>query len=159
MRKTCFLILSNKSRRLNMIKQITFSFKLKQMKKQKPAILLIPILAFLISIQRINAQQDWCKHCDPRFQVCICETYAPKPRHCRCVNIFYLARQQKISVKIFDESGRIIKSAAGNEIKIAGHEIMWDYKDDKGNSVPPGIYFVKLEGDNYSEARKITVIK
>jgi hypothetical protein len=47
-----------------------------------------------------------------------------------------------------------------DEVKLPGeYEIIWDGKDDKGNEVTSGIYFYKLQTKNFSQTKKMLLVK
>jgi len=39
------------------------------------------------------------------------------------------------------------------------YEIIWNGKDDEGNSVSSGIYFYKMKTSDYSKTRKMLLIR
>jgi flagellar hook capping protein FlgD len=62
------------------------------------------------------------------------------------------------SIQIYDATGRLVKTFT--EVMQPGStEINWDKKDDSGNAVSPGIYFVTVNVGNYSETKKISISK
>ncbi|MFH1312134.1 MAG: M14 family zinc carboxypeptidase [Candidatus Eisenbacteria bacterium] len=59
------------------------------------------------------------------------------------------------SISIFDVRGRVIR-----ELQIASSgEASWDLKDEQGNPVTPGIYFVLSGPDGKPAARKVVILK
>jgi CubicO group peptidase (beta-lactamase class C family) len=73
--------------------------------------------------------------------------------------IFSLSHSEKVSIKIFDISGRLVKTLADKQMVVGDHQLIWDIKSINGNPVPSGIYFVKFTAGNYSETKKLSVIK
>lgn len=42
----------------------------------------------------------------------------------------------------------------------AGHKkVVWNGKDDKGVNVSSGVYFYRLETDNYSDSKKLVLVR
>ncbi|MEO8086804.1 MAG: FlgD immunoglobulin-like domain containing protein [Bacteroidota bacterium] len=66
---------------------------------------------------------------------------------------------EKISIKIFDITGRLVETIADGEMQEGVHQLEWNTKDEKGNLVNAGIYFLKLETINYSETKKLSVVR
>ena len=56
-------------------------------------------------------------------------------------------------------TGRIVKTLADEEMQEGVQQIEWNATDEKGNAVDAGIYFLKVEGENFSETKKLSLIK
>ncbi len=65
-----------------------------------------------------------------------------------------LESEQKVSLRIFDMSGRLVKTLAEKEFTEGEHQIVWD-----AANVKTGIYLLRMETENYSENRKLIVTK
>jgi len=67
---------------------------------------------------------------------------------------------QDINLKIFDVSGRVVKSF-NLESCIMNHEsaIFWDGKDDSGRKLPAGVYFVRLEAGDFKQVEKAILLR
>lgn len=67
---------------------------------------------------------------------------------------FSLEQVEKFSVKIFDMSGRLVKTVADKIIEPGEHIVQWD-----ATGVNAGIYIVQFNDGTYRETKKISVIK
>jgi Secretion system C-terminal sorting domain len=67
---------------------------------------------------------------------------------------FSLDKSEKISVKIFDLTGRLIKTLADKIFEQGVHELQWN-----ATGVKTGIYIAQLNTGTYREKRKISVVK
>ncbi|UCG93265.1 MAG: T9SS type A sorting domain-containing protein [candidate division WOR-3 bacterium] len=65
---------------------------------------------------------------------------------------------QKISLKIFDIAGRLVRQFDDRTIRQSNH-ITWDAKDNSGRRVSSGIYFVHLEVENQRQVAKIILLE
>lgn len=65
---------------------------------------------------------------------------------------------QKISLKIFDIAGRLVRQFDDRTIRQSNH-ITWDAKDNSGRRVSSGVYFIHLEVENQREVAKIILIE
>ncbi|MEO8086803.1 MAG: T9SS type A sorting domain-containing protein [Bacteroidota bacterium] len=72
---------------------------------------------------------------------------------------FSLPQSEKVSIKIFDMTGRLVKTFAIGEMQKGVQQIEWNATDEKGNALDAGIYFLKLETENYSETKKLSVVR
>ena len=66
-------------------------------------------------------------------------------------------------VTIHDARGRMVRRIQGGLISPAGsggfHQVTWDGRDGAGRIVPSGVYFMALEGQGLSDARRIVVLR
>jgi len=68
---------------------------------------------------------------------------------------FQLMGSQKISLKIYDAMGRLVKTFADTKTTQGENKIEWDARDDNGNKVTAGTYLLKLESEDKIETKKI----
>lgn len=67
--------------------------------------------------------------------------------------------KSKYSLKIYDISGRHIKTLV-DEVQDAGvYSVKWDGKNNRGKRVSSGTYFVKFETENYNSLKKVILIQ
>lgn len=72
---------------------------------------------------------------------------------------FALPGAMHVSLKVVDVSGRIVKILlAGNE-PAGEREVTWNGKNDNGQSVASGVYFMLLEAGAESQMKKMTLIR
>jgi hypothetical protein len=71
-----------------------------------------------------------------------------------------ITEQTHIKLNLYDTKGRKIKEIADEE-KEAGKicKYYWDGKNDSGNVVGSGLYFVHIEAGDYKKTEKIIVVK
>jgi hypothetical protein len=86
-------------------------------------------------------------------------TIAPNPVSNSTTISFVLAQSQKVSLTIYDMNGRLIKTLVDEDMQQGTHQLIWNVRDEKGNSVTTGIYFLKMQMGNYAETRTIVVEK
>jgi len=73
---------------------------------------------------------------------------------------FHLAKAEMASVMIYDVKGRKVRTLAERRSFLPGlHEIEWRGVDQRGESVAPGVYFLRLEGSFGTEVRKLLLIR
>jgi len=86
-------------------------------------------------------------------------TVFPNPISNSSTISFTLSQSQKVSIKIYDVNGRLLKTLANTQFEAGAHQLVWNAKNEKGNAVPSGIYFLRIGAGNYSETKKLSVIK
>jgi flagellar hook capping protein FlgD len=72
---------------------------------------------------------------------------------------FTLSQSQKVSVSIFDLNGRLVKNIADGNMEAGTHQLMWDTKDNNGNTALQGVYFIRVETLQGIQTKKIIVVK
>jgi flagellar hook assembly protein FlgD len=72
---------------------------------------------------------------------------------------FALSRTEKAALKVYDVSGRLVKTVT-QRIFSGGeeHVVVWDGTDDQGAHVRNGVYFYQLQTPTYVSQKKLTVI-
>ncbi len=60
---------------------------------------------------------------------------------------------------IYDLCGKIVREIPINNSQLTINEVTWDGKDKAGKKVASGIYFYKLENDNYVATKKMHLLK
>ncbi len=72
---------------------------------------------------------------------------------------YTLDRSSRVRLEIFDLSGRMIATLL-NSVQPAGqHELKWNGCDDAGNPAAAGVYFYRLATPDYSQSRKMILMK
>jgi len=72
---------------------------------------------------------------------------------------FFLPHSRVFSLGVYDRAGRTVKKFRDNVLPAGGHEIFWDGKADNGESLPSGVYFVRLRVDNETRAMPVILIR
>jgi hypothetical protein len=72
---------------------------------------------------------------------------------------FGLARTEKVQVRVYDVTGRLVKTVA-DRVFAAGqeHVVMWDGTSDGGVKVKSGVYFYQLKTPTWTSQRKLAVL-
>ncbi|MCA9752973.1 MAG: S8 family serine peptidase [Gemmatimonadetes bacterium] len=68
---------------------------------------------------------------------------------------FSLPQRGPVRVRVYDVTGRLVRTVA-DEVREAGRsEVRWDGKTDGGANAAAGVYFVRLETERGSSSRKV----
>jgi hypothetical protein len=67
----------------------------------------------------------------------------------------------RVTVAIFDVTGRLVKNLVDGNMSAGVHEVVWDGTFEDGQSAPSGMYFYKMIGDNgaFSASKKLVMMK
>jgi len=84
----------------------------------------------------------------------------PNPFQARTVLAYNLARQGRVVLRIYDVSGRLVRSLVSGAMQEAGHHsVEWDGRDVAGAATGAGLYFGRLEAGGESDVRRLVRIR
>ncbi|MEE9442394.1 MAG: FG-GAP-like repeat-containing protein [candidate division Zixibacteria bacterium] len=72
---------------------------------------------------------------------------------------YNLVQGGHVKLEIFNISGQRIVSLVNEEKEAGLHSVVWDGKDSSGRQVASGIYFYRLEAGEFSDTRKMILMK
>ena len=72
---------------------------------------------------------------------------------------FYLPKTGDLSLQVFDVTGRKVRELMNGTYGSGYHRINWNAKDDRGEIVPNGIYYVRLKSGDQKVLKKMTFIR
>jgi hypothetical protein len=72
---------------------------------------------------------------------------------------FELPKTAEVSLKVFDILGREVISLSNGLIPAGEHKVVWNGRDNLGRPVGSGIYFYLLQSENFSDKKKMILLK
>jgi len=73
---------------------------------------------------------------------------------------FDLAKTSNVNLIIYNIKGQLLKTLVNESFESGSHSVIWDGKDNKGNSVSSGVYFYQLKVNNKTEGiKKMLLLK
>ncbi len=74
--------------------------------------------------------------------------------------LFALPRASRITLQVFDVSGRQVRKLADGQFTSGRHQVVWDGRDDNGVPVASGVYFYRLKaGNRFVQTRKMILLR
>lgn len=83
----------------------------------------------------------------------------PNPFNPSTTITFLLHRNSIVTLKIYDMTGREVKTLINNNLTAGMHLIQWNADDNNGNKVSSGIYLFRLATDEEVISKKLTLLK
>lgn len=83
----------------------------------------------------------------------------PNPFNSSTLFSFHLPKEEFVSLKIYDATGRLIITLINQNMSTGEHKFIWDGKDNNGDLISSGVYFYRLNTNDYSETKKLILIK
>ena len=84
---------------------------------------------------------------------------SPNPFNPTLAIVVSLPQTVKTSLKIFDSSGKLVKTLRESTLNKGKYRFLWDGTDNKGTRMPSGIYFVKLMYNDAEITQKSILLK
>lgn len=72
---------------------------------------------------------------------------------------FTLAKSAHVRIDIFNIVGQRVKTLVDEEMKAGVYAADWDGKDDRGKSVSSGVYFYRMQAGDFSDMKKMLLVK
>ena len=83
----------------------------------------------------------------------------PNPFNPATKIIFKLNKIQKISLKIYNAQGRLIKTLYNNILSAGRHAILWDGTNDTNLGVASGVYYYELQADGRRQVKRMILLR
>ncbi len=72
---------------------------------------------------------------------------------------YRLSQTGRVQIEIFNKRGRLACTLVDREVEAGTHQLTWAGKNDKGETVASGIYFITIRTSEYTVKERIVVIK
>lgn len=72
---------------------------------------------------------------------------------------FDVVRQGHVTLRVYDVSGRLVRTLIDQFLSPDRYSVVWDGTDDQGRQVPTGVYFDRLHTPDAVHTRKLVLIK
>ena len=83
----------------------------------------------------------------------------PNPFNPNTTIRYHLKKSVRVILAIFNTNGQYITSVVNRKQEAGTYRVEWDGKDLYGNQMPSGTYFYMLKTREFSETKKMTLIK
>ncbi len=73
---------------------------------------------------------------------------------------FSLPQQQRVTVRVYNSLGQVVKTLIADQSLARGvHDVRWNATNEAGAQVPSGQYYLIMQAGQYSQMRKLTLMK
>jgi hypothetical protein len=72
---------------------------------------------------------------------------------------YSLPARSDVSLKIYSIKGELVRTLQNGQLAAGKHEVEWNGLDDSGNPVISGIYFYRLQAEDFSGTMKMFILK
>lgn len=83
----------------------------------------------------------------------------PNPFNATTRISFYLPKQSKVEIDIYNITGALLDRVVNDIYPAGDHSISWNGTDSAGHELASGVYLYKLRADDYSEVKRLMLLK
>jgi hypothetical protein len=94
----------------------------------------------------------------PEFRYTLAQNF-PNPFNPKTRIQFSMKEKGLVTLKVYNVAGQLVRTLV-NEVRDAGpHEILWHGDNDRGSSVASGVYFYKMDTKQFSQTKKMVLLR
>ena len=83
----------------------------------------------------------------------------PNPFNPTTTVSYSVPKSNQVTVVVYDLLGNVVKTLVNEPQQPGSYEILWDATNDQGALVPTGNYILKMVAGDFSQTRKMTLLK
>lgn len=83
---------------------------------------------------------------------------APNPARDEVTIEFSLEQPSEVAIRVFDSNGRLVRDIVQASMPQGPRNVQWDRKDERGASVPAGVYFIRFASRAHVGERQVVLI-
>ncbi len=72
---------------------------------------------------------------------------------------FSLNKAGRVRIDIFNIKGEKVRTLLDSNLNAAHHEVVWDGRDGRGRNVSSGIFFYRMDTEDYTSVKKMLLMK
>ena len=83
----------------------------------------------------------------------------PNPFNSTTAIGFTLPQENNVQMRIYGITGNLLSTLASGNFSAGAHSVLWNGTDHMGNTAPTGVYLYKLISGDFTETKKMIIIK
>ena len=83
----------------------------------------------------------------------------PNPMNPTATINFSIGAPGKVMLRVFDVSGRAVRTLVDEDREVGEHTAIWDGRNDRGERAASGVFFYQLEAPGYKSSKKIIILQ
>jgi len=72
---------------------------------------------------------------------------------------FALPRASRVTLDVYDVSGRVVTRLFNGTLPAGSHQVQWHGMDMSGDAVGSGVYFYRLQADDFTQTQKMLLLR
>jgi flagellar hook assembly protein FlgD len=94
----------------------------------------------------------------PALKNSLAQNY-PNPFNPQTTIAFTIKDRGAVTLKVYNVNGELVRTLASDSRAAGTYSLTWDGHNDAGQSVSSGVYFYKLVTNNFSQTKKMVLLK
>ena len=125
---------------------------------------LTAIYANSLESQKVTAIAQINSSVDNKLEITTPKYYSlsqnyPNPFNPTTIIKYALPQRTQISIKIYDITGKLIKTLIDKPMEAGYHTILWDGTDEKGKHVSSGVFYYKIYATDFQQIKSMILLK
>jgi hypothetical protein len=83
----------------------------------------------------------------------------PNPFNPQTTIAFAIKDRSHVTLRVYNVAGQLVRTLANESFDSGPHQKVWDGRNDAGQPVSSGVYFYKLVSNNFSQTKKMVLLK
>ncbi len=83
----------------------------------------------------------------------------PNPFNPQTTIAFSVKERGLVNLKVYNVAGQLVRTLANEQFAAGAHTKVWDGRNDAGQAVSSGVYFYKLVANNFTQTKKMVLLK
>jgi hypothetical protein len=83
----------------------------------------------------------------------------PNPFNAYTTVSFDLPSDSYVRITLYNILGQVVTELCDAYLEAGSHQLVWDGSDSKGKYVTSGVYFYRLQADDFDQTRKMLLMK
>jgi thiol-disulfide isomerase/thioredoxin len=108
------------------------------------------------NLERVDIEDDYQPELPGSFA--LSQNY-PNPFNASTIIDYKLEKESPVDLAVYDLGGRKVAQLAGDVQSAGSHSVIWNGQDDNGKAVSTGIYFYRLQTNEQSVTKRMTLLK
>jgi hypothetical protein len=110
----------------------------------------------LVAVPEIDTSID--EYIEPVFVTSLQANY-PNPFNPTTTIGFAVASEGEVSIVVYNLKGQRVRGLVSGVYRAGRHSVTWDGTDDAGRAVSSGVYFYRMVAGEYSEIKRMLLLK
>jgi hypothetical protein len=106
---------------------------------------------FVVDVENVQKEDM-----NPDFQL---YQNSPNPFNSATAIRFTLPQESRVQISIYNITGNLLKTLVDSDFQTGKHFTVWNCSDDRGNTLSTGLYFYKMISGDFTEMKKLLIIK